>query len=207
MAQTAAAGIGSQAHATTWLARGCLALMLMLAAVLLPSAGQAQPVRGEASFSDAGSYARLILKLAEDVESEVAVAGLVVIIRFKRPVMIPVDMLSDARRTTSARRASIRTARRSGMALSRKFTVNPMSAGERLYVDLLPDMDRRAAGLPQEVVANCPSAPASRSARCAQQLARADVKKRPPIRVRASVQPTFVRFVFEMPDGVGCRRR
>ena len=25
----------------------------------------------------------------------------------------------------------------------------------------------------------------------------------PPIRVRASVQPTFVRFVFEMPDGVG----
>jgi hypothetical protein len=27
-------------------------------------------------------------------------------------------------------------------------------------------------------------------------------KKRPPIRVRASVQPTFVRFVFEMPDGV-----
>ena len=27
-------------------------------------------------------------------------------------------------------------------------------------------------------------------------------KKRPPVRVRASVQPTFVRFVFEMPDGV-----
>src|SRR6185295_18232905 len=28
-------------------------------------------------------------------------------------------------------------------------------------------------------------------------------RKRPPIRVRALVQPTFVRFVFEMPDGVG----
>src|SRR4029078_10529162 len=27
-------------------------------------------------------------------------------------------------------------------------------------------------------------------------------KKKPPVRVRASVQPTFVRFVFEMPDGV-----
>lgn len=29
-----------------------------------------------------------------------------------------------------------------------------------------------------------------------------EAKKRPPVRVRASVQPTFVRFVFEMPDGV-----
>src|SRR5581483_4950370 len=33
--------------------------------------------------------------------------------------------------------------------------------------------------------------------------AEAMAKKRPPIRVRALVQPTFVRFVFEMPDGVG----
>ena len=36
-----------------------------------------------------------------------------------------------------------------------------------------------------------------------QQRAEAPAKKRPPIRVRALVQPTFVRFVFEMPDGVG----
>jgi tetratricopeptide (TPR) repeat protein len=36
-----------------------------------------------------------------------------------------------------------------------------------------------------------------------QQLAATEAKKKPPIRVRASVQPTFVRFVFEMPDGVG----
>ena len=36
-----------------------------------------------------------------------------------------------------------------------------------------------------------------------QQRAAAEAKKRPPIRVRASVQPTFVRFVFEMPDGIG----
>jgi hypothetical protein len=35
------------------------------------------------------------------------------------------------------------------------------------------------------------------------QRAEAQAKKRPPIRVRALVQPTFVRFVFEMPDGVG----
>ena len=34
------------------------------------------------------------------------------------------------------------------------------------------------------------------------QLAVASARKKPPVRVRASVQPTFVRFVFEMPDGV-----
>ena len=37
----------------------------------------------------------------------------------------------------------------------------------------------------------------------AQQRAAAEANKRAPIRVRTSVQPTFVRFVFEMPDGVG----
>ena len=36
-----------------------------------------------------------------------------------------------------------------------------------------------------------------------QQRAEAAAKKRPPVRVRALMQPTFVRFVFEMPDGVG----
>ena len=40
-----------------------------------------------------------------------------------------------------------------------------------------------------------------------QQRATAEAKKRAPIRVRASVQPTFVRFVFEMPDGVGVSSR
>ena len=35
------------------------------------------------------------------------------------------------------------------------------------------------------------------------QRAATEAQKRPPIRVRTSVQPTFVRFVFELPDGVG----
>jgi tetratricopeptide (TPR) repeat protein len=36
-----------------------------------------------------------------------------------------------------------------------------------------------------------------------QQRATAEARKRPPVRIRASVAPTFVRFVFELPDGVG----
>ena len=55
----------------------------LLLAVLLVGPCQAQAVRGEASMSVAGGYARLVLKLAEDVESEVSVAGTILVIRFK----------------------------------------------------------------------------------------------------------------------------
>ena len=43
-------------------------------------------VKGEAAVSVSGGYARLILRLAEDVESEVTAAGSIIVIRFKRPV-------------------------------------------------------------------------------------------------------------------------
>ena len=63
---------------------------------MFPGACRAQPVRGEATFSAAGGYARLVLKLAEDVPSEVTAAGTIIVIRFKRPVDIAVDRLSEA---------------------------------------------------------------------------------------------------------------
>src|SRR5213078_3731918 len=57
--------------------------------------------------------------------------------------------------------------------------------------------------LPMEVVREL--AERARVAERALRLQRAEgeARKRPAIRVRALVQPTFVRFVFEMPDGVG----
>jgi len=79
-----------------------------------------------------------------------------------------------------------------------------MNAGERVFVDLLPDSwNGPPPSLPQEVVREL--ADRARAAERALRLQRADAeaRKRPPVRVRTSVQPTFVRFVFEMPDGVG----
>jgi hypothetical protein len=89
------------------------------------------------------------------------------------------------------------------LSLARKVTINTMTAGERVFVDFLPDgWSGPPPGLPQEVVREL-----SERARAAEralrlQRANAEAKKRAPVRVRASVQPTFVRFVFEMPDGV-----
>jgi tetratricopeptide (TPR) repeat protein len=202
MARTAAADCWSQARACARAAfRRCLAAVLLVAAAAV-SAAQAQPVKGEAAFSAAGGYARLVLKLDEDVDSDVSVAGSIVLIRFKRPVDINVDRLSDAvpAYVGSARRDPDGSAIR--LSLARRVTVNAMTAGERIFVDLLPDSwSGLPPSLPQEVIRELSER--ARVAERALRLQRAAeaAKKRAPVRVRASVQPTFIRFVFELPDG------
>ena len=168
-------------------------------------AARADPVKGEATFSAAGGYARLVLKLAEDVDSEVTTAGSIVVIRFKRPVDIPVDQLV-----------------RRGARLCRLGAARSRRLGDPAVAGAPGDHqhhDRRRAGVRRSVARYWTGAPPSLPPEVIRELAeraraaeralapaarrRRRRKKRPPIRVRASVQPTFVRFVFEMPDGVG----
>jgi tetratricopeptide (TPR) repeat protein len=210
MARTAAAGFGSRLRACAAAARRCLgetcglAVGLALIGAVISGPCRADPVKGEATFSAANGFARLVLKLAEDVESEVTAAGTILVIRFKRPVDIPVEKISEAvpDYIASARRDPDGTAIR--MSLARRVTINTMTAGERIFVDLLPDSwTGMPPGLPPEVIREL-----SERARVAEralrlQRAATEAIKRPPIRVRALVQPTFVRFVIEMPDGVG----
>jgi tetratricopeptide (TPR) repeat protein len=210
MAFGAAAGVWSLGRACARIARGwpkpaaLLAAGLILANAAAPARAQNEPVKGEAVLSAAGGFARLTIKLADDVDSQVMAAGSIVVIRFRRPVEIPVGRLSDAvpDYISSARVDPDGTAIR--LSLARKVTINTMTAGERVFVDFLPDgWSGPPPGLPQEVVREL-----SERARAAEralrlQRANAEAKKRAPVRVRASVQPTFVRFVFEVPDGVG----
>jgi tetratricopeptide (TPR) repeat protein len=178
-----------------------LAAGVLLVAMLLAQPSHAQAVRGQASLNVSGGYARLVLKLAEDVESEVSMAGTILVIRFKKPVDIPVESLSDIAPDYigSARRDPDGSAIR--LALSRKVTVNSMVAGERIFVDLLPEKWAGAPpGLPADVIRELSDR--ARNAERALRMQRSEGKKLPMIRVRASVQPTFVRFVFELPDGV-----
>jgi tetratricopeptide (TPR) repeat protein len=161
-------------------------------------------VKGEATFSASGGYARLVLKLDEDVDSDVSVAGSIIVIRFKRPVDINVDKLSDAvpAYVGSARRDPDGAAIR--ISLARRVTVNAMTAGERIFVDLLPDSwSGLPPSLPQEVIRELSERARVAERALRQQRAAEAALKRAPVRVRASVQPTFVRFVFELPDGAG----
>ena len=209
MGRRAAAGIGSPGRALArtacrWLWSLALVLALLLAGLTCREPCRADdPVRGEATFTSAGGFARLVLKLAEDVDSEVSTAGSIIIIHFKRPVDIPVDKLSDAvpDYVGSARRDPDGTAIR--LSLARRATVNTMTAGERIFVDFLPDgWTGPPPPLPAEVIRELAARARAAERALRAQLAVTAARKKPPVRVRASVQPTFVRFVFEMPDGV-----
>ncbi|TWI09732.1 hypothetical protein IQ17_00811 [Bradyrhizobium daqingense] len=164
----------------------------------------ADPVRGEATFSAGGGFARLVIKLGEDVPSEVTTAGSIVVIRFDRPVDVPVDRVPEGAPdyVNSARRDPDGGAIR--LSLARRVTVNTMNAGERTFIDLLPEgWKGPPPALPMDVVKELAERARVAERALRAQRAAAEAKKRPQIRVRASVQPTFVRFVFEMPDGVG----
>lgn len=207
MAQKAAAGFVLRARAV---ARGvsrhvCKAPALAACLLIgLSAARAADPIRGEASFSADGGFARLVIKLGEDVPSEVTTAGSILIIRFDRPVDVPVDRVPEGAPdyVNSARRDPDGSAIR--LSLARRVTVNTMNAGERTFVDLLPEgWKGPPPSLPMDVVKELAERARAAERALRAQRAAAESKKRPPIRVRASVQPTFVRFVFEMPDGVG----
>jgi tetratricopeptide (TPR) repeat protein len=182
-----------------------LALSAILIGLILSVPSRAaDAVKGEASFSNSGGFARLLLKLTDDVASEVTTAGSIIVIRFERPVNVPVDRLTEGAPdyVSSARRDPDGMAIR--LSLARRVTVNTMSAGERTFIDLLPDSwTGPPPGLPIEVVRELAERARAAERALRQQRAETQAKKRPPIRVRALVQPTFVRFVFEMPDGVG----
>ena len=198
-AQAMAHGLAQASRSAATFGFGALAVL-----AFSPQAFAAEPVKAEATLSASGGFARLTVKFAEDVTSEVVTAGSIIVIRFERPVDVVVDKVADAvpDYVGSARRDPDGSAIR--LSLSRKVTINTMTAGERLYVDLLPDSwNGPPPSLPQDVVRELAERARAAERELRQQRAMSEAKKRPPVRVRASVQPTFVRFIFEMPDGVG----
>ncbi|WP_234679433.1 tetratricopeptide repeat protein [Bradyrhizobium monzae] len=208
MAREAAAGFVSRARALALgLWRHVHKAVLLGACALIglnTAAHAADTVRGEASFSASGGFARLVIKLGEDVPSEVTTAGSILVIRFERPVDVPVDRVPEGAPdyVNSARRDPDGSAIR--LSLARRVTVNTMNAGERTFIDLMPEgWKGPPPSLPQEVVKELAERARAAERALRAQRAAAESKKRPPIRVRASIQPTFVRFAFEMPDGVG----
>ncbi len=179
-------------------------LILLTALALAPSRSLAEPIKATVSANTTEGYTRLIFSMSAYDEASVRQVGNVLIIGFNEPVYISVDLLAvqasgyigAARRDPDGK--SVR------LALSRKVTVNAISAGEKYFVDLLPDTWKGLPpGLPQDVVEEL-----ARRAREAEKFAErerrmARPKSLAPVRVRVATQPTFTRYIFPVPDRIG----
>ena len=161
-------------------------------------------MKAEVSATVENGYARLVFQFAEEIEAQVKLANNILTINFPRPVDISIDRVSAnaAGYVSAARRDPDGKGVR--IALARKVTMNSMAAGERLFVDLLPDTwVGLAPGLPRDVIDDLARRAREAERRVRQQRALAQQNKAAPIRVRAITQPTFTRYVFDLPELTG----
>ncbi len=182
--------------------RGLLLFALALAVFAAsPRAASAQAVKGEVAATIENGFARLVFVLAEEVESEVRAANGVLIVNFRRPVELNLERLPvSAREFVSAARRDP-DGRSIRIALARKATLSSTPAGERLFVDLLPETwSGPPPGLPREVIEELARRARDADKKLRQQQTLARQSKLTPIRVRVVKQPTFVRYVFVLPD-------
>jgi tetratricopeptide (TPR) repeat protein len=184
---------------------GALALVSAVLAWLLLSPGpcSADPAKGDASATVANGFARIVFSFADDIDTQVEVAGNILVIKFAEPVAFSLEkLIAGAPGYVSTGRLDP-DGKGVRLALARKVTANSMSAGEKIFVDLLPDSWKGPPpGLPQDVVADL-----ARRAREADRKAREQklLTQPRPInsRVKVSRQPTFTRYVFALPEPVG----
>ncbi len=176
-------------------------LLLLALALVFPGGARAEGELAEISVATSSGYARLVFTFATETEADVRLSNGIIVIAFKKPIEVNVERIAIGASgyVSAARRDPDGTGIR--LALARKVTVNTMAAGEKLFVDLLPDgWTGLPPGLPQEVVEDL-----ARRAREAEKKARAQQvvtqhRKLPPLRVRVGTQPTFTRYIFELPE-------
>jgi tetratricopeptide (TPR) repeat protein len=183
-------------RAVAWALALCVSLLGSLAG---PAA--ADPIKADVTVSTSGGYARIVFRFSDDVDADVRLANSVLVIDFKTPVDVSVDRLYSTATgyVNAARRDPDGKAVR--MALARKVAVNSMMAGERLFVDLLPTTwSGPPPGLPQEVVEELAKRARDAERKEREQRALARQRQVPLIPVRVGRQPTFTRYVFELPE-------
>lgn len=199
-------------QAAAW---GRLHLLAVLGAMVLAAAGlgavsgpvKAQErVKAEVAGQVANGFARLVFTFQDMVSPQVRVTNGIVVISTARPIKLsaarvdrlPAELgasyLSAARVDPDGRGIRI--------GLGRKLTVNSMEAGEKLFIDLLPDGWRGLPpGLPQEVVDELAKRALEAENRIRQLGDRAKHQHHV-VRLHLAEAPTFSRFAFDVPPGV-----
>ena len=127
------------------------------------------------------------------------VANGVLIISFQSPVAVVVDRIAAQIPEYVGAARTDPDGRGVRMALAKDVKVNATSAGEKLFVDLLPQpWSGPPPGLPQEVIEDL-----ARRARVADRLEKEQAAQQPAkpdaVRVHVATQPTFTRYIFDVP--------
>ncbi len=190
-----APSLGRVWHWLVWL----LAFGISISAASGARAEQAF-VRADVSASTANGYGRLVFVFNEEVKPDAQVANGILVIQFRKPVEVALDQMEQKLPgyVQSARRDPDGNAVR--FSLSRKVTANVMEAGERLYVDLLPDgWQGLPPGLPQEVVDDLARRARDAERRLKTKPVHAAEAPAAPVKLRMSSAPTFTRFAFDLP--------
>ncbi|HVG52374.1 MAG TPA: tetratricopeptide repeat protein, partial [Xanthobacteraceae bacterium] len=181
--------------------KASVSVAVLVAVLALPEPrALAQNARADISINTSAGYGRLVFHFTEYVDADVRLSSNVLIISFRQPVNVGVeriasynDYFSAARRDPDGRGVRV--------ALSRKVRLNTMVVGERLFIDLLPDeWTGPAPSLPQEVIEDLSRRMREAEKRSRQQQILERQKYVAPNRVRVSRQPTFTRYIFELPD-------
>jgi hypothetical protein len=180
------------------------ALFLFVHSLLAVVEARSESVRADLSAAIENGHGRLVFTFNEHVKADVQISNGILIIAFARPVDVSAEQTEKrmAGYVQAVRRDPDGTALR--MSLSRRVTVNVMEAGERLFVDLLPETwSGMPPALPQAVVDDL-----AKRAREAEQVAQragpASARDAGPaiVRLQVSNAPTFARFAFELPGPI-----
>ncbi len=172
--------------------------LFALAAILSPLA--AFSATGTLRGTEMNGFGRAVFTFDSLPRASVQVRNGILIVTFDRAVTIPVDKLpTELPEYVSAIRLDP-DGRGVRMALTRPLRPHQMEAGEKLFIDLLPETWRQPPpGLPQDVIDDL-----SRRAREAEEAARRLLRMKQSEEVkdvtfRVGTTPTFTRVMFQMP--------
>lgn len=178
--------------------------LLLLHGMFAVDQGRGQDLSADVSGFVTEGHGRLIFTFNRETKIDVHVTNGILVVGFREPVAV--DLKGLERRlpgyVNTSRRDPDGTAVR--LALARKVRVNVMEAGEKLFVDLLPESwTGLPPGLPQNVIDDL-----AKRAREAERLARmkktvvAGPAPTEAVRLRVSNAPTFSRFAFDLPQPI-----
>jgi hypothetical protein len=176
---------------------------LLLAGFGAAMAASAQAREVTVRAIDMGRHGRLILDFDRPTKVAARAGNGVLVLAFSEPTNIRMERVAQELPgyVSTVRRDPDRTGLR--LALAGRFRPNVLEAGEKVFVDLLPESwTGPPPSLPPEVVAEL-----ARRALAAEEKMREEARSRPepsarPMTLRVSTLPTLTRLVFSAPDGV-----